>query len=164
MLGYTSAAWFRYAFFPLMPDHAWNWTTCEVLPSRLGAESALIERLLEELARSGWSDRDQFGIRLAVEEALVNAIKHGNQLQPDKQVRVQCKLSNERFWIDITDQGSGFNPQSLPDPTAPENLDRPSGRGVLLMQSFMSHVEFNDIGNRVIMEKIKDAPPLSPCP
>jgi len=146
-----------------MPEHAWNWTTREVLPSRLGAECPFIERLLEELARMGWSDRDQFGIRLAVEEALVNAIKHGNQLHPDKQVRVECKLSREKFWIDITDQGSGFNPHALPDPTAPENLDRPSGRGVLLMQSFMSHIEYNAIGNRVTMEKTKDAPPHPPC-
>ena len=143
-----------------MAPHAWTWTARTVLPSQLGSETAFLDKLLAALHASAWTEHEIFGIRLAVEEALVNAIKHGNQLHPDKDVQVECKLSPARLWISIADQGNGFDPQSLPDPTAPENLDRPSGRGVLLMQNFMSRVEYNAVGNRVEMEKFKEPPSL----
>lgn len=143
-----------------MSKQAWTWTTCERLPSRLGAEEAFMRRLLAELGRTGWTEREIFGVRLSVEEALVNAIKHGNRLHPEKQVGVACRVARHKVWIEITDQGAGFDPDALPDPTAPENLECPNGRGVLLMRNFMSRVEYNPTGNRVVMEKTKDPAPL----
>ena len=113
--------------------------------------------LLEELTRHQWGDHDLFGIHMAVEEALMNAIKHGNQLDDSKSVEVVSRLSSERMMIQITDEGEGFDPEDVPDPTDDDNLELPSGRGLMLMKSFMSRVEFNDAGNSVRMEKSRTA-------
>ena len=100
------------------------------IPSDL-AEARRIQNLIEEaLQASAYSEHDIFSIKLALEEALVNAIKHGNQMDPDKRVTVSYQVTTERFDIRITDEGNGFNPEDVPDPTAPENLERPCGRGL----------------------------------
>jgi serine/threonine-protein kinase RsbW len=96
---------------------------------------------------------DVFGVHLAMEEALVNAIRHGNRLDPGKQVQFACRMTPDLVRIEITDEGDGFDPSSIPDPTDPEHIEAPSGRGLMLMRSFMSRVEYNDVGNRVVMEK-----------
>ena len=93
---------------------------------------------------------------MAVDEALVNAISHGNALDEKKHVRFACRVSPKRIHVEITDEGPGFDPDSLPDPTAPDHLGEPGGRGVLLMRAFMSHVEFRDHGNHVVLEKIRE--------
>lgn len=139
-----------------MPNESWSWTAEERLPSRLGASEDFIQRLLDALVQCRWNEHDVFGIRLAMEEALVNAIRHGNELNSKKQVRVTCKLSASKFWAMISDEGSGFDPKQIPDPTARENLERPSGRGVMLIRSFMSRVEYNEVGNCVVMEKDRE--------
>ena len=100
-----------------------------------------------------WTRHDIFGIHLAVHEALANAIHHGNSLDEAKQVHFSCWLSPERIRVEITDEGPGFNPDSLPDPTDGVHLNCPGGRGVLLMRAFMSRVEFRDRGNHVVLEK-----------
>ena len=99
------------------------------------------------------SESDQFGICLALEEALVNAIKHGNGTDPARKVRVDVEISSKRVYIRIEDEGPGFDVAAVPDPTLPENLNRPSGRGLLLMRHYMSRVEFHGRGNVVEMEK-----------
>jgi serine/threonine-protein kinase RsbW len=83
----------------------------------------------------------------------VNAIRHGNQSDQAKLVHVSCKLSPQRLLIEITDQGIGFDPALVPDCCDPENWQRPGGRGILLMRSYMSKVEYTDGGHRVVMEK-----------
>ena len=93
-------------------------------------------------AAAHFDERDLFSVELALEEALVNAIKHGNQLQPEKKVRVAYSVSSERFDILIEDEGEGFCPDDVPDPTLPENLARPCGRGLLLIRSFMTSVDY----------------------
>jgi serine/threonine-protein kinase RsbW len=98
-------------------------------------------------------ERDIFGIKLALEEALVNAIKHGNRMDRGKKVRVTYRLLAERFDVQITDEGPGFDPEDVPDPTAPENLERPCGRGLMLMRHYMSAVSFSPCGNSVFMSK-----------
>lgn len=103
-----------------------------------------------------YSDHEVFGIKLAVEEALVNAMKHGNQMDPCKQVRVAYRVDAQRFDILISDQGCGFNPQAVPDPTAEENLERPSGRGLMLMRHYMTQVVYNECGNCVSMYKLRN--------
>jgi serine/threonine-protein kinase RsbW len=136
-----------------MPHNDWFWQCERVIPSRSGAGRQVQEEILEQLARNRWIEHDIFCVRLATEEALVNAIKHGNHFDLAKQVRVACRLSADRVQIEIADEGPGFNPALLPDPTDLANLESPCGRGIMLMRSFMSRVEFNDAGNCVLLEK-----------
>jgi serine/threonine-protein kinase RsbW len=96
---------------------------------------------------------DLFGVHLAVEEAVVNAIRHGNKLDAAKRVRLLCKICDHRLRIEVADEGPGFDPAKVPDPTENENLEVPSGRGIMLMRNFMHFVEYNAVGNRVVMEK-----------
>ncbi|MCU0702900.1 MAG: ATP-binding protein [Fimbriiglobus sp.] len=123
------------------------------------AEVRRVQDLVEAaLQANRFGESDQFAVKLAVEEALVNAIKHGNQLDPAKSVRVRYSVDDEQFRIHITDEGPGFNPDDLPDPTADDFLERPCGRGVLLIRSFMTTVDFLGCGNEVVMSKIKTPP------
>ena len=126
-----------------------------VIPSDSEAGLAVQERIVSRLESLEYSMRDVFGVRLALEEALVNAIKHGNGLDPDKTVRVNCLIEDDLLRIEIEDQGPGFNMSDVPDPTADENLERPCGRGIMLIKSFMTSVEYNAKGNRVVLEKIR---------
>lgn len=128
-----------------------------VIPSDTDAGQAVQERIVARLESLGYSMRDVFGIRLALEEALVNAIKHGNGLDPDKTVRVNCLIEDDLLRVEIEDQGPGFNLVDVPDPTAEENLERPCGRGIMLIRSFMTSVEYNAKGNRVVLEKRRTA-------
>ena len=100
------------------------------------------------------NDRDVFSIKLALEEALVNAIKHGNQMDRLKKVRIVSRIYSDRIEIDITDDGPGFDPGDVPDPTAFENLERPCGRGLMLMRHYMTEVAYSERGNTVTMSKI----------
>ena len=136
-------------------DHSWSWSREQRIPSDTAAGRVLLEELLDELRRQDWEEKDVFGVHLAVEEALVNAIKHGNQEYPAKLVMVQTHVSATAVKIEVTDEGGGFDPEAVPDPTDDENLEAPSGRGLMLMKSFMSSVEFNDAGNHVAMTKVK---------
>ena len=125
------------------------------IPSNVTVSSELIQEVLSHLRDLGWGDHDAFGIHMALEEALMNAIKHGNQLDESKKVEVRGRICTQRLEIQVTDEGPGFDPQEVPDPTAEENLDKPSGRGLLLMRTFMESVEFNPKGNSVSMHKQK---------
>ena len=126
------------------------------------AEAQRIQSLIEEaLQASAYTEHDIFSIKLALEEALVNAIKHGNQMDPDKRVFVSYAVTPDRFDIRITDEGPGFNPEEVPDPTAIENIERPCGRGLLLMRGFMTEVHYHGKGNTVSMSKIKNGPPAA---
>lgn len=139
-----------------MSDH-WNWSSTLRIPSDASVTSNAIEPLLEYLRGDSWTDRDLFGVHLAVEEALVNAIKHGNQEDAAKAVHIEYRAKQDCVQIEIADEGAGFNPDDVPDPTAAENLEEPNGRGLILMRSFMSRVEFNETGNRVLLEKCRTA-------
>jgi serine/threonine-protein kinase RsbW len=127
-----------------------------VIPSDTSAGQAVQERIIRLLEEHQFTDRDVFGVRLALEEALVNAIKHGNQMDPAKSVRVLCRVNSGVIRIEIEDQGEGFVPEEVPDPTEDENLERPCGRGIMLMRAFMTTVSFNDRGNCVILEKTRE--------
>ena len=136
-------------------------TTEVAIPSD-PAEARRIQDEIEELLKANrYSERDIFGIRLALEEALVNAIKHGNQMDRAKKVRIAYQLFPDRFQVQITDEGTGFDPTDVPDPTAFENLERPCGRGLMLMRHYMTDVAFNERGNVVTMSKVFRAGPSS---
>jgi serine/threonine-protein kinase RsbW len=127
--------------------------------SSMNSVMPLVEAIAAAMAAAGYSERDVFGVRLALEEAIVNGIKHGNRNDPAKRVRVAYWLTPERFLAEVEDEGSGFNPETVPDPTALENLDRPCGRGLLLMRCYTTWMRFNDRGNRVTLCKQRgDAP------
>lgn len=118
------------------------------------ADARRIQDDIEQLLRVRHiAEHDIFSIKLALEEALVNAIKHGNQMDRAKKVRIAYQLFTDRFDVQISDDGRGFDPSDVPDPTAFENLERPCGRGLMLMRHYMTEVAFNERGNGVTMSK-----------
>jgi serine/threonine-protein kinase RsbW len=113
----------------------------------------MIQEALQDLA---YTDGEIIRINLAVEEALVNAIRHGNQMDPDKLVHIAYTATAERFDVRIADEGPGFDPEDTPDPTYTHILTRPSGRGLLLMRGFMTEVQYHGRGNVVTMAKVRE--------
>jgi serine/threonine-protein kinase RsbW len=107
--------------------------------------------LISVLESAGYAERETFAIRLALEEALVNAIKHGHQGDKSKQVQLRYHLGPDYFLAEIEDQGPGFRMQDVPDPCAEENLEKSSGRGLHLIRHYMTWVKYNEKGNRVTM-------------
>ena len=125
-----------------------------VIPSDTTEARRIQEDIERQIAALKVSEQEVFSIRLALEEALVNAIKHGNQMDRSKQVRIGYLLLLDRLEIHITDEGNGFDPEDVPDPTAVENLERPCGRGLMLMRHYMTEVAYNSRGNTVSMTKV----------
>lgn len=126
-----------------------------VLSSKLTEVRRAEDAVIAAAEKMGFLGPDQFAIRLALEEALANAIKHGNQCDPDKRIKVICDVDTSKIAITVSDEGPGFTPEALPDPTAQENLEKPFGRGVMLMKAYMNEVTYNDAGNRVTMVRVK---------
>ena len=124
------------------------------IPSDAAEARRVQETIERELKGTLFSEKEIFSIKLALEEALVNAIKHGNQLDRTKSVHISYRVLAERFEIRITDEGTGFDPTDVPDPTAVENLERPCGRGLMLMRHYMSEVAFTGNGNGIRMSKV----------
>lgn len=112
-------------------------------------------RILTKAGQNGFSSEDIFAMHLSMEEAFINAIKHGNKADPNRNITIIYSVTSDRFEISISDEGSGFNYQNLPDPRNEENIYKTEGRGILLMRSYMDKVEFNDSGNSVHMVKFK---------
>jgi serine/threonine-protein kinase RsbW len=107
------------------------------------------------MVRAGYGERDIFGVRLSLEEAVVNAIRHGHRGDTSKAVAVRFFVDAAQVFAEVADEGPGFDPALVPDPLAPENLERPSGRGVFLMRHYMTSVQFNERGNCVTLCKQK---------
>ena len=108
-----------------------------------------------EMERLGYSSDACFAVRLAVEEALINAVKHGHKFNPDLVVRIEYEVDGRRVCIRVKDQGRGFRPEEVPDPTSDENLTKPTGRGILLMRAYMDEVAYSACGTEVTMIKKK---------
>jgi len=105
-----------------------------------------VEQTAEQMARqAGIDDDETFRISMAVREAAVNAVLHGNAYDPDKRITASFENTGADLIIRITDQGVGLDPATLPDPLAPENLLRGSGRGIFLIRSFMDEVHFRQL-------------------
>ena len=126
------------------------------IPSETAQGQTVQERIIALMEKMSYSEKDVFGVRLALEEALVNAIKHGNGMDPNKQVHITCKVDDQQARITIEDEGPGFDPIEVPDPTSEENIDKPGGRGIMLMKAFMSEVSYSDSGNQVILVKARE--------
>jgi serine/threonine-protein kinase RsbW len=119
----------------------------------MGTAHSLIEEVVGKVRADQWNDKDVFAIELALEETLMNAVKHGNDSDPSKVVRFDCKLSPKKVYVRVEDEGEGFDPHAVADPREPENQMVVSGRGVLLIQHFATKVEWNDRGNIIEFEK-----------
>lgn len=118
--------------------------------------SALIDHILSIAQEKGFGSSAVFAIRLAIEEAITNAFEHGHQgLDPTLSIQVEYAITDTEIQIAVEDQGPGFSPADLPDPTLQENLAKPSGRGVMLMQAYMTDVRFNQAGNRVKLSYLR---------
>jgi anti-sigma regulatory factor (Ser/Thr protein kinase) len=151
--------------------------------------TSLVSHLQKDIRQMGICDEsEQIRFGVALEEALVNAMIHGNlevhssvkeqshadfealvserrnkSPYKDRKIEVEIELSPQEAVVTVGDQGPGFDPTTLPDPTDPENLEKISGRGLLLMRSFMDVVEFNAVGNQVKMTKRRKAPAGNPA-
>jgi serine/threonine-protein kinase RsbW len=112
-------------------------------PSRVEAVDQAAASVSEFLSRAGVGEDVLFGIDMAVREAVTNAVSHGNKLDESKFVDVGLKSLPGSFEITVHDQGPGFNPSDIPDPTAAENLLKSSGRGIFFMRNFMDEVEWS---------------------
>jgi len=117
-----------------------------------------VEDQLVSQAQAYHYDEDVvFALRLSLEEALSNAIRHGNKGNANKKVKIRYLINSDIIDIYVEDQGEGFNPTDVPDPTSQENLSVPSGRGIMLMRAYMNKVEYNATGNVIHLVKLNQA-------
>lgn len=114
------------------------------LESTLDSVNQVEQKATEVAARAGLGEDEQFQVAMAVREAAVNAVLHGNAYDPSKRFMVAYETTVEALVITITDQGKGLDPASLPDPLAPENLMKGSGRGIFLIRAFMDEVKIQN--------------------
>jgi serine/threonine-protein kinase RsbW len=120
------------------------------LPSDLDVvEGAVEEMVLHCRGHVAPESRLLLNFRVGVTEALANAILYGNEHDPEKTVRVRVSVTHRSVVVEVSDEGAGFDPQTVPDPTLPENLQRTGGRGVFLIRQLMDEVEYAEPGNTV---------------
>ena len=127
-------------------------TTIEV-PSNLSYIKKVSTKIIRFLKNYNLSDVCLFNIRLCVEEALRNAIEHGNEFNKSIPIKVSFCIDDYELEISVEDRGKGFDFNSLPDPTTDENIMLDRGRGVFLIRHLMDEVSFSDRGNRITMKK-----------
>jgi serine/threonine-protein kinase RsbW len=123
----------------------------ETLTGDRDAVQRVQEEVVAAVKDAGYADASVFAVRLALEEAVSNAVKHGNAGDERKPLQISWSIGADELEISVQDEGPGFEPQAVPDPTDPDRLELPSGRGLLLMQSYMTAVEHNERGNRVVL-------------
>lgn len=127
------------------------------LPSDLRVIEAAVTYLVERCRAFAFAGtRLNLNFRVGVTEALANAVLYGNGSDPDKHVRVEVSLTPDRVVLDVEDEGAGFDPESVPDPTLPANLDRAGGRGLFLIRQLMDEVQYNDRGNAVRLVLLRE--------
>jgi serine/threonine-protein kinase RsbW len=126
-------------------------STAEVAP--------LLDRVMATMVEHGYPRRTCFELRLVLEEAIVNGLKHGNGGDPSKQVRVHYLVRPDAVFADVKDEGPGFNPSTVADSTDPDNWERPCGRGLLLMRHFATWLCYNGRGNHLSLCKCHPSPP-----
>jgi serine/threonine-protein kinase RsbW len=114
---------------------------------------SILDYLMKRVAKSGVVNTESSNLFVALDEAFVNAVKHGNKYDPTKLVRITAEVSTKEARFTIEDEGEGFNIAEIPDPTNTENLFKTSGRGVLIIHNVMDEVRYNERGNRLEMIK-----------
>lgn len=134
-----------------------DWRFDKSLPTDLEVGHAAIDELMQALNTLGWEGADLFRIQMAIEEAMVNAMEHGNKRDTAKKVHLKFRVTPDLAWMQIEDEGCGFDHRNVADPTEEERLEQPRGRGVMLMRELMNEVIYNDCGNQVTMVKNRSA-------
>ena len=125
-----------------------------ILPNDIGIVSPFVDQLMRFISKFGMADESNYEIELALREALVNAIVHGNQNDPRKCIYVKCRCSLDGdVSLTVEDEGSGFAHDMVPNPTSPDNRLRTSGRGIYLIRTLMDEVDFGQGGSVVHMRK-----------
>jgi serine/threonine-protein kinase RsbW len=123
------------------------------LPSAISLMHIVLEYLMKRVEKLGVIKPEQSNLFVALDEAFVNAVKHGNKFDASKLVRITAEVSGKEARFTIEDEGEGFDVNSIPDPLDPENLFKTSGRGVLFIYNIMDEVKYNERGNRLTMVK-----------
>lgn len=122
------------------------------LPNDLRAIERAVDYLVERGHEVGFNrERLRLNLRVGLTEALANAMLYGNCRDPNKRVRVDATVTSGSFTVRVTDEGRGFNPANVSDPTLPRNRSRAGGRGIFLIRKLMDRVEFNERGNSITM-------------
>ena len=132
-----------------------------IVDSKSSALVDVCKEILSKLKEYNFDKDDIFAVHLTLEEAFLNAVKHGNKMDPTKKVKIDYSVSPEKVEITITDEGQGFEPEAVDDPRFGNGLYEPGGRGLLLMNSYMDIVKYNEEGNSVYMVRYKEKPHLS---
>lgn len=132
------------------------------LESSLDSVNKLEETAEQVAQRAGFDEETATHVAMAVREAAVNAVLHGNAYDPNKHVTASFEITSDALVVRITDQGPGFNPDSIPDPLAPENILRGSGRGIFLIRAFMDEVHFRQLHPGTELTLIKHRRPAQP--
>lgn len=115
--------------------------------SSINQMATAIESVLSAMLACDYSPKDIFAARLSLEEAICNAIKHGHRHDPTKVLEVRYAIRSDHVLVEVEDEGAGFDPSRVPDATAPANVERPRGRGLLLIRHYAAWVRHNRQGN-----------------
>ena len=129
-----------------------------MIPSNTADGLSAQEKLVALMEKFEYSMRDVFAMRLSLEEGITNAIRHGNKFASDKNVIIRCDISTEKMRVVIVDEGEGFDPDDVPDPTLEEFIERPCGRGLMLMRAYLNLCEYSDGGRCLTMERERNSP------
>ncbi|MEP3482142.1 MAG: ATP-binding protein [Fuerstiella sp.] len=127
------------------------------IPSDTSKGLEIQEQIVTLMEKFEYSMRDIFAMRLALEEAVTNAIRHGNKSDLDKKVTIEAEVGVDRMHVEVEDEGEGFEPGDVPDPTADDYIDRPNGRGLLLMKAYLNRFEYTKNGRRLRMERERNS-------
>lgn len=134
------------------PDNEATFKVIEI-PSTLVAAKEPEAAILKDAEARGYCEDALFAVKLALEEAMTNAVKHGNNNDPAKRITVRYAVTEEKLVVIVADQGNGFAPEAVPDPTTPERLPLPDGRGIMLMHAYMDDVRYRNNGAEVYLMK-----------
>ena len=129
-----------------------------MIPSNTADGLSAQEKLVALMEKFEYSMRDVFAMRLSLEEGITNAIRHGNKFASDKNVIIRCDICTEKMRVVIVDEGDGFDPEDVPDPTLEEFIERPCGRGLMLMRAYLNVCEYSDGGRCLTMERERNSP------
>jgi serine/threonine-protein kinase RsbW len=123
------------------------------LPSAISTMNSILNYLMKRVEKLGVIKPEKSNLFIALDEAFVNAVKHGNKFDAQKLVKITAEVSTKEARFTIEDEGEGFDVNAIPDPTNPENLFKTSGRGVMFIYNIMDEVKYNERGNRLEMVK-----------
>lgn len=127
-------------------------------PSAISLMHSILDYLMKRVEKVGVVNSENSNLFIALDEAFVNAVKHGNKFDANKLVRISAEVSPKEARFTIEDEGDGFDVAAIPDPRNPENLFKTSGRGVLIIHNVMDEVTYNERGNRLTMIKRNEKP------